>query len=1220
MAVELEGLEFQIESNIDGATKGIDSLAESLTKLKTAVKGNGLKTLGKNLEALTKIKVDASSVDGIKKLADAVNSFSTAKLSSGIAKNIESITQAVKGMDDSDISRLNELGDALKKMDGITIPNIKSAMDAVKKSKSQQNMQLPAVLNEGSTDLAPIQGTNFADSFVSGSDIIDVAFKEIESDSTEVGSRIETLATKFMNWKAALGTVGGAVKKLGLNGLKAGLSGVSSAVKLAGKGFKSLAGSQISKAKEGFKSLSKAGSSLLSSLSRIAMYRAIRFFFSQLTSAMKEGINNLYQYSTLMGGTFKSSMDSLATSFTYLKNSLGAMAAPIINAIAPAVDALIDKFVTLLNVVNQFFARLSGASTYTKASKAAQSYGDSISSAGSSAKKAAKDIKDATTGIDELNIISQNDNSSSGSGSGGSNYGDMFETVPIDSTISDFTDKLKAAFEAGDWTELGTLLGEKFNEIVDSIDWTGFGSKVGYGINGAVQTAYAFLKVADFKNLGNHVAEFLNAALGEIDFNTVGRLWVRSMTAMLDFFIGLLGGLDWALIGKSISDFLIGALDEASEWIMSYDWGEVADGIYDNLKICLGNIDWAGIAQSFFYALGAAFGAAAKVLVTWIKDIGEDIVGYFKQYIKIDPNDSWVEQGVNIVQGIFNGIIDALKNIGQWIVTNIFDPFINGFKDAFGIHSPSTVMKEMGKYIVEGFLEGLNLFSTIASKVKQWSSTIVEWFKKGEDGKGIVEHFKEFGSNVVSGFREKVGNTYSTVKSNITTWADKVKEWFTSDSAGGANNSTFQKYAGDVIEGFKTKVGNTYTDTKSNITTWANNVKEWFTNSSYGGVNATNFQTFANNSIEGFKQKVGSAYTNTRSNVVTWATNVKNWFTNSSYGGVNSTNFQTFANNAVEGFRTKVGTAYTNTKSNMITWATNVKNWFTGGGFGGVNATSFQTFANNVVTGFREKIGSAYTSTKSNMTTWATNVKNWFSGIANSTAFSGFATSVVDGFKNRVSNYYSTATSVIKTWGNAVVSAFQTPDGTSLVSHFTNIGENIVNGFIKGVNNLWDTAVRKIREFGESIVSAGKEGTEEASPSKAFKRIGAYVIEGFNIGVDNMIPESFKVMDNWLSGINTYQPQVALAVDTSALRYYDSAAFSKSVDTNIQSQTEITATGFTDAMETFYHEYVEPTFTQMAEDMRRQADKNEQTVVQVGNRVVTDAVTIQRKANGYSFT
>ena len=129
------------------------------------------------------------------------------------------------------------------------------------------------------------------------------------------------------------------------------------------------------------------------SIKRIAMYRLIRFALSELTKAMREGINNLYQYSNLMGGIFAQSMDTLATSASYLKNSLGAMAAPIINALAPAIDFVIDKIVTLLNYINMLFARLSGATTFTAAKKnpTANPFSES---AGSSASKAAKEIRD----------------------------------------------------------------------------------------------------------------------------------------------------------------------------------------------------------------------------------------------------------------------------------------------------------------------------------------------------------------------------------------------------------------------------------------------------------------------------------------------------------------------------------------------------------------------------------------------------------------------------------------------------------------------------------------------------------------------------------------------------------------------------------------------------------------------------------------------------------
>ena len=91
------------------------------------------------------------------------------------------------------------------------------------------------------------------------------------------------------------------------------------------------------------------------------------------------------------------------------------------------------------------------------------------------------------------------------------------------------------------------------------------------------------------------------------------------------------------------------------------------------------------------------------------------------------------------------------------------------------------------------------------------------------------------------------------------------------------------------------------------------------------------------------------------------------------------------------------------------------------------------------------------------------------------------------------------------------------------------------------------------------------------------------------------------------------------AVDTSALKYYTSDSFSKSVSADVISNRNFSVTGFKEGMEEFYREYIEPTLSQMADDMRRQADKNEQTIVQIGNRTVNDAVTTQRKANGYVF-
>lgn len=1048
MAVEIEGLEFQIEAKSENAAKGVDALINSFNKLKAATKGGaGLNNISKKLDAISNAKLSMSGIEKIEDLTKSLNSLSNVKISSTISKRITEIGASLDSLDWSGVEKVEALSTALQNMQGIQIPNMRNITG--NQTATPTGTAAPA---------DPAGATNAG-----------AAATAATSGITQYTSQITAAATQTRGFLGVLQGVGGvfsrafsAVGGVALKAFQAALKGVSTAAKSAVNACKKLGSTIGSKLSSKVKQTTSGMGQLFSSLKRIAMYRAIRFLFSQLTAAMKEGIQNLYMYSSLMGGTFKGSMDSLATSFQYLKNSMGAMVAPLINMIAPAVDALIDKFAALLNIVNQFFARLSGATTFTKAKKAAASYGDSISGADKSAKKAAKDIKDATVGIDELNIISKNN---SGSGSGGKNYGDMFETVPIDSSISEFTDKLKAALDAGDWKTLGTLLGEKFNEIVDSIDWSGIGHKIGYGLNGAIQTAYWFLKTADFKNLGNHIAELLNGAMEEIDFTYLGRLLVRGVTVALDFMIGLLGGLNWNLVGKSIGDFLKGAFNEAQEWIASYNWNKMGKDLWKNLKACIKGIDFAGVAQSFFKLLGSALAAAVSFIAGFVQGIWEDITGYFQEYLTND--DGTKKCGLDWVAGLLEGIWDGIKNIGKWIKENVFDPFIDGFKECFGIHSPSTVMKEMGGYVVEGFLQGLNKFSEIAGKVKEWAGKVIEWFTKGEDGKGIVEHFKEIGGNIVSSFKDKVGGTYTTVKSNVTTWADKVKDWF-------SNNS-----------------------------------------------------------------------------------------------------------------------------------------------FGGVNSDTFSTFANNVVTGFKDKIGSAYVNTKSNMTTWATNVKNWFSGIASASAFSGFATSVVDGFKNRIGGYYTAAQGNMSTFGSSVKSWF-----TAHCSYngFYNVASDVVSGFKNGIGELYHTCKSTISSWGSSIISWFKDKLDVNSPSKVFYEIGGFAVAGFNNAIAQVGKSTKSVVGTWADSFTNFSPTMALAVDTSALKYYDSAAFSRSISSNVQSSTEISATGFREAMEDFYHEYVEPTMVQMADDMRRQADKEEKTVVQVGNRVVTDAVTTQKKANGYSFT
>ena len=225
--------------------------------------------------------------------------------------------------------------------------------------------------------------------------------------------------------------------------------------KKAGKWLAKLAVSPLTmpiKAMTGaISNISKSVGKLFSKIKSVIMYRAIRSAIRMVTDGFKEGTQNAYQWSKAMGGQFAASMDMLATSSLYLKNSLGAMVTPLINAVAPAIDYIIDKFVALLNVANQVIALLTGAKTWTKAIKYPKEY---AAAAGDAAGGAGKLAKAMTTilAIDELNPLNADKGGGGGGGGGGAgalDYSQMFEeqSLAVSSTLESMFDPFKKAWD-----------------------------------------------------------------------------------------------------------------------------------------------------------------------------------------------------------------------------------------------------------------------------------------------------------------------------------------------------------------------------------------------------------------------------------------------------------------------------------------------------------------------------------------------------------------------------------------------------------------------------------------------------------------------------------------------------------------------------------------------------------------------------------------------------
>lgn len=375
------------------------------------------------------------------------------------------------------------------------------------------------------------------------------------------------------------------------------------------------------KALGNLKSKLDAVSGLFRSIGRIAFYRAIRSAIRAVTKAFSDGIKNLYGWSkavggaTIVGQTFAQAMDSLATSGGYFKNSIGAMAGPLISALAPAIDFVIDKIVALINVLNQLFALLGGATSWNKATRKAQEFEDAAGGAGGAAKEALRYLAP----FDELNVL-PDDKKGGGGGGGATDYSDMFEeTSEFLEGIQDFVANVKKYWENQDWTGLGIYLGDKINEMIDSIHFDELGAKVGEAINAWFTTKYWTLKEINFQAIGEKIADFLNNALENIEFAVIGRSFAQKFTILPDIIIGFINQADWKQIGVSIGDWIRGVLNEWTEWLGTIDWGGLGYKIAKSLGELIDGTNPSALATSIRNFISKGVSAAVGLLTGFAK-------------------------------------------------------------------------------------------------------------------------------------------------------------------------------------------------------------------------------------------------------------------------------------------------------------------------------------------------------------------------------------------------------------------------------------------------------------------------------------------------------------------------------------------------------------------------------------------------------------------------
>lgn len=541
----------------------------------------------------------------------------------------------------------------------------------------------------------------------------------------------------------------GAVARIAGRGIIAGVRALGKAFVAVGNGIKNA----VSRFRSFISGANSSGVSArnlikhLTSLKTMLISKLKSTFINELMQGIRNGLNALLQYSS----EFDASVSSMKNAMTGLTANISVSFANLINAVAPVITQIIDMLSTAVTCINAFFAMLSGKSVMTVAKKQTGSYAASLNDTAGSASKAAdaqKELNEQIYGFDELNKRSKQSDSGAGSGSSpsgaGSSYEDLFEEVPIDyilpENIKDFFDKIKKAFEDGDWEGIGRIIADGLNEIVLAgddwitqnspkiIGWAtkiadllnglvdGFngyqlGSTVGKGLNTIHEAANTFFTRFNNYNLGAKIASVLNGLNDSVNWSLLGQTVANGLNSIIQTFAGFAHELQWGDIGTNIGKAIQSFHDNLD---LSSAVTAVKDSI-EGIALAVDNlhneVDWKGNAEEFAKKFGELFDGESENSINWY-ELGRAISSGFN--IAIETFSGWVsnqENWKNVGTSLGTAVIGLKENINWEEVKNSITGSINGLFASADAFIETLPWDEMGSGIwtfIEDTVNGIN--------------------------------------------------------------------------------------------------------------------------------------------------------------------------------------------------------------------------------------------------------------------------------------------------------------------------------------------------------------------------------------------------------------------------------------------------------------------------------------------------------------------------------
>ena len=482
-------------------------------------------------------------------------------------------------------------------------------------------------------------------------------------------------------------------------------------------------------------------------------------------SSIKKGIRNMARYALAIfsvRGAYsavRQVVSSYVSDNEALANSINGIKGAFAEMLGPAIEKVINLIKIAMSYIFAFVKALTGVdyvARYNAKALAKQT-------------KATNDLAKAqrqTAAFDEQNKLSDT-SSSSGGASGGVSGGLELPTLSDETLgkIQAFADKLKEVWQ---WVK------DNKEELL--------------AMAGAVAIAFAIGSIVNWVNAVGGIS----AALGIVKGHLASILpWIQTIAGAL-----LIGGGVF-LIVDAIKD--INENGVTCESILKLIAGAVMIFVgailLFNASLLASPVTWivlalAGLAAIFVTLYDKCEGFRKGMDKAWegAKKVVQGFVDFFKGLFTGDKDlmSEGIEKMKEGEKQLVEGLGEGLSSAWEWLktkATEIWQKFVDKFKEFFGIHSPSTLFADFGKFMMDGLINGI---SNAISKVKDaatkiWEaikgcfSKVGDWFKDtfSKAWQKVKDVFST-GSKIFSGIKEGIADTFKTIVNKIIDGINKI--------------------------------------------------------------------------------------------------------------------------------------------------------------------------------------------------------------------------------------------------------------------------------------------------------------------------------------------------------------------------------------------------------------------------------------------------------------